>query len=235
MIYKLAAAATATIFAISGCQTTNTSVHPVENTSTNISKPEKPSVQAPTEKPNIFAQLEATPFPADLRLCPRMSVVNAPASSDEVVTGYARLVLVADKVILATAPMEEGCLSSGYGYRNSKLHKGVDYFNAAAVDVFSAADGVVLEAYYRGDYGNMVVIDHGNGVYSRYAHLETFSPDLKTGQRVQMGQTIGQMGNTAGYSISRHLHYEVLLGDYNTRRKSFGLQSVNVFSLPAAN
>ena len=74
----------------------------------------------------------------------------------------------------------------------------------------------------------------GQGVFTRYAHLSSFAPDALVGARVVAGQQIGLMGNTAAYTIPIHLHYEVLLGDYDTPAQSFGLEARSPFALEAA-
>ncbi len=88
---------------------------------------------------------------------------------------------------------------------------------------------------YRDDYGNMLVIDHGGGVYTRYAHLASFGRGLMSGVTVKAGEQIGLMGNTAGYQIPMHLHYELLLGDYANPKASFGLAPADPFSFPSAS
>ncbi len=93
---------------------------------------------------------------------------------------------------------------------------------------------MVIERVYRDDFGNMLLIDHGGGVYTRYAHLASFGQGVVAGARVTAGQQIGLMGNTAAYPLPIHLHYEVLLGDYNNSRRSFGLETRDPFSFPAA-
>ena len=98
----------------------------------------------------------------------------------------------------------------------------------------AAGDGTIVEIKYREDYGNMIVIDHGGGVYTRYAHLASFGKGLSAGVSVRAGEQIGLMGNTAGYQIPMHLHYELLLGDYNTPKASFGLEPVDPLTFPAA-
>jgi murein DD-endopeptidase MepM/ murein hydrolase activator NlpD len=162
-------------------------------------------------------------FEDDLRLCPGMSVSNAPrAGADNKVEGYARVIDV-NGVAIAANPTHGACLSSGVGRRGNRTHKGLDLFSQVGGPVFTAADGVVIEKLYRDDYGNMLLIDHGGGVYTRYAHLSSFAADLSVGARVTAGQQIGLMGNTASYPIPVHLHYELLLGDYANPRGSFGL------------
>ncbi|GAB4521754.1 MAG: hypothetical protein Tsb0010_05990 [Parvularculaceae bacterium] len=171
---------------------------------------------------------------ADLRLCPQMDVSNAPAADGEGrVLGYAPRVSPADGVELIL-PVRKSCLSSGYGDRDGKLHKGVDFQSRPAEMVTAAGDGVILEALFRDDYGNMVLIDHGQGIYTRYAHLESFAPGIAEGAAVTAETPLGRMGDSAGYSVPIHLHYEILAGDYDTPQASFGLEPLDPFALPAA-
>ena len=131
---------------------------------------------------------------------------------------------------LAVAPVEEACFSSGFGPRGSSIHKGIDLHNSDPVQVYVAATGTVKEKQYRDDYGNMLVLDHGNGVYTRYAHLESFADGLAFAETVSAGQPIGVMGNTASYSIPRHLHYELLTGEWGALSGSFGLKAINIMA-----
>jgi murein DD-endopeptidase MepM/ murein hydrolase activator NlpD len=75
--------------------------------------------------------------------------------------------------------------------------------------VHVAADGVVLTAEYAGNYGRMVVVDHGNGMQTRYAHLSRFN--VVPGQEVRRGEVIAFSGNT-GRVTAPHLHFEVRVG-----------------------
>jgi murein DD-endopeptidase MepM/ murein hydrolase activator NlpD len=174
-------------------------------------------------------------FETSLTVCPGMTVSNAPASDPQRrVRNYAPVVNV-QGVALATNPTVGACLSSGVGPRGSGTHKGTDYHSNNGGPILAAADGTVIEAAYRDDYGNMLLIDHGNGVYTRYAHLSSFADGIVKDAHVTAGQQIGLMGNTASYQIPIHLHYEVLTGDYNNPRASFGLTPNSPFSFPAAN
>ncbi len=173
-------------------------------------------------------------FEAALALCPRMTVSNAPASdADGRVEGYVQVVDV-NGVALATSPTRGACLSSGFGARNAGVHRGIDLHSDTGGPILAAADGVVLEKKYRDDYGNMLLIDHGNGVYTRYAHLSSFDPGINVGVSVTAGQQVALMGNTAAYRIPVHLHYELLLGDYGNPRGSFGLEARSPFDFPEA-
>jgi murein DD-endopeptidase MepM/ murein hydrolase activator NlpD len=173
-------------------------------------------------------------FDNALELCPSMTVSNAPpADANRMVRNYASVVNV-NGVALAVAPTRGACLSSSFGARNGRTHKGIDLHSRDGGPILAAADGTVVEKKYRDDYGNMLLIDHGNGVYTRYAHLSSFAAGVQVGAAVTAGQQIGLMGNTASYRIPVHLHYELLLGDYNNPRGSFGLAAHSPFEYPRA-
>jgi murein DD-endopeptidase MepM/ murein hydrolase activator NlpD len=175
----------------------------------------------------------ASAFAASLSLCPGMTVTNQPASTAGVVKDFNPFVQIR-AVRIATFPTPGACLSSGFGPRNDRLHKGLDYHANIGVPVLAAGDGEIVEIKYREDYGNMVVIDHGGGVFTRYAHLASFGRGLTQGVTLRAGDSIGLMGNSAGYQIPIHLHYEVLVGDYANPKGSFGLEPVNPLGFPAA-
>jgi murein DD-endopeptidase MepM/ murein hydrolase activator NlpD len=86
------------------------------------------------------------------------------------------------------------------------MHSGIDYTGPVGDMVRAAADGSVIEAGHSEQYGNLIVIDHGNGIATAYAHLA----DMKVGEGacVLTGETIAGRGNT-GLSSEPHLHFEV--------------------------
>jgi len=189
---------------------------------------------ASTPTPAAAPAIVQSGFEAKLDLCPRMKIENAPAADTQLqVAKYAAVVDVKG-VKVATFPSRGACLSSGFGSRGGRLHKGLDYHSETGAPILAAADGTVIEMKYREDYGNMLVIDHGGGVYTRYAHLASFGRGLAQGVTVGAGDQIGLMGNTAGYQIPMHLHYELLLGDYANPKASFGLTPTDPMSFPAA-
>lgn len=106
--------------------------------------------------------------------------------------------------------------ASGYGiridpiYRTPKFHSGMDFTAATGTPVYATGDGVVTQIGWETGYGNTVVIDHGFGYKTLYAHLHKIN--TKRGKRVTRGEQIGQVGST-GRSTGSHLHYEVLLRD----------------------
>jgi murein DD-endopeptidase MepM/ murein hydrolase activator NlpD len=104
-------------------------------------------------------------------------------------------------------------ISSSYGYRAdpftgaTRFHAGVDIAAAYGREVPSAGGGQVVVAGEQGGYGNTVVIDHGNGIRTRYAHLS--SVQVEVGARVNAGTVVGRVGSS-GRSTGPHLHFEVL-------------------------
>jgi murein DD-endopeptidase MepM/ murein hydrolase activator NlpD len=104
--------------------------------------------------------------------------------------------------------------ASGYGwrihpiYKIRKFHEGMDFTAPTGSEIYATADGVIsdLELNAHRGYGNMIVIDHGYGYETLYAHME--SVKAKLGQHVKRGDVIGYVGNT-GLSTAPHLHYEV--------------------------
>ncbi|MTJ92611.1 MAG: M23 family metallopeptidase [Desulfovibrio sp.] len=107
----------------------------------------------------------------------------------------------------------KGTLSSNYGNRKlskkkkAREHKGVDLSAKRGAAVVSAATGHVTFAGRKGAYGYMIEIDHGNGLVTRYAHLDKIT--VKGGVKVKAGQTIGTVGRT-GRTTGVNLHFEVL-------------------------
>ncbi len=86
------------------------------------------------------------------------------------------------------------------------MHTGVDFRAPMGYAARATAGGTVITAAYTGGYGNMVEIDHGNGITTRYGHLSRI--DVAVGQVVAKGSIVGHTGST-GRSTGPHLHYEV--------------------------
>lgn len=100
-----------------------------------------------------------------------------------------------------------GRISSRYGMRNGRMHRGLDIANSLGSAINAADGGTVVFAGYKGTYGYLVEINHGNGYITRYAHCSKIL--VKKGDKVYKGQKIATVGNT-GRSTGPHLHLEVL-------------------------
>lgn len=108
-------------------------------------------------------------------------------------------------------------ISSGYGYRvlfgMPEFHMGIDIPSGLGTPVVSAESGTVIYSAPCGSYGNLMKVQHDNGLVTYYAHLSSFV--ASTGQRVSKGQTIALMGST-GNSTGSHLHFEVRVNGAHT-------------------
>lgn len=110
-------------------------------------------------------------------------------------------------------PIRKGWISSGYGGRTDPFtgkqafHSGIDFSGKHGSIIQAMAEGVVIWAGKRGNYGNLVEIDHGSGYVTRYAHMSEVS--VVVGQKVNKQDIIGIMGKS-GRATSEHLHFEVL-------------------------
>lgn len=112
---------------------------------------------------------------------------------------------------------EFGFRRNPFGGRTYEFHSGMDIDGEKGDIVVAPAGGVVTKASWQGGYGNMIEVDHGNGLISRYAHLSKI--DVEVGNQVARGELMGFVGST-GRSTGPHLHYELRLNDkpINPRR-----------------
>ena len=99
-----------------------------------------------------------------------------------------------------------GTLTSGFGWRWGRMHEGIDIAAPTGTPISAAASGTVIYAGWMGGYGNLVVIDHGNGLATAYGHQSSIA--VGSGTYVSQGQTIGYVGST-GHSTGPHVHFEV--------------------------
>jgi murein DD-endopeptidase MepM/ murein hydrolase activator NlpD len=145
------------------------------------------------------------------------------------VTDRDELLFKADKYLNAIRYLPfgkpvKGAITSRFGKRQDPLnnksayHTGIDFRGKRGEPVYATADGVVKKSFRNGGYGNFVVIDHGNGYTTAFAHLQKYV--VHKGDRVERGQLIGLIGNT-GRSTGPHLHYEVALDNKPINPYSF--------------
>ena len=113
---------------------------------------------------------------------------------------------------------EFGFRRNPFGGRTYEFHAGMDIDGERGDLVVAPANGTVVKAGYSGGYGNMVEIDHGMGLTSRYGHMSKI--DAQVGERITRGQLIGQIGST-GRSTGPHLHYELRLNDKSINPRHF--------------
>ena len=119
---------------------------------------------------------------------------------------------VKERLLPTALPVKEAFLGSPFGHRSDPIlgqrakHEGIDFNAETGTPVVVAADGVVLSAGWQSDFGNMIDVDHGDGLTTRYAHLSRMN--VKAGSLVKRGERIGAVGST-GRSTGSHLHFEV--------------------------
>ena len=131
-------------------------------------------------------------------------VVEMCKNHDEMLKCIPAIQPIANKNLKKTA--------SGYGtridpiYGTTRFHAGMDFSANPGTDVYATGDGKVVKMGWQTGYGNMIIVDHGFGYQTVYAHLKDFR--TKLGKKVVRGEVIGGVGNT-GKSTGPHLHYEV--------------------------
>ena len=131
--------------------------------------------------------------------------------------------------IPSSKPTESVSFTSGFGVRSdpfrggAAMHAGVDIPGPVGTPIYATADGIVARGEWANGYGNLVELDHGKGIQTRYGHLSAIL--VQPGQRVARGQLIARMGST-GRSTGSHLHYEVRLDGHAVNPMPF-LQSAN--------
>ena len=109
-------------------------------------------------------------------------------------------------------PVKGGWTSSGFndGENRQTPHKGQDIAVLVGTDVYAVKSGIVELSYYSQSYGYNVLINHGNNIKTRYAHMSQLN--VKVGEKVEQGNIIGLSGNT-GDSTGPHLHFELIKND----------------------
>lgn len=133
-------------------------------------------------------------------------------------------------------PADVLMMSSGFGYRSDPftgsgaMHAGLDFRGPIGTPILAAAPGRISFVGQKSGYGNVVEVDHGQGIMTRYAHLSGFS--AKVGAQVAAGQQIAKMGST-GRSTGSHLHFEVRLNGVAVNPRRFLEAKADVLEVKA--
>jgi murein DD-endopeptidase MepM/ murein hydrolase activator NlpD len=132
----------------------------------------------------------------------------------------------------------DGFLARGYGVKpdpftgESRLHSGLDIAAGIGTPVRATADGRVTSAEYQPQFGNLITLDHGDGIQTCYGHLSRFA--VKPKAKVRRGDIIGYVGNT-GYSTGPHCHYEVHIDGRPVNPMSYICSGETLAALPTTS
>ncbi len=163
---------------------------------------------APTE----YTQQQMSFGEVDLEIQQLARMIDDRRDKLEVIDGFMLSERIREKKTPSMTPVAIGWRSSGFGYRSDPftgaraMHEGLDFVAETGTPVVAAAAGVVAVSEQQNDYGNIVEVDHGNGLSTRYAHLSKRL--VKVGDVVFKGHQVGEVGST-GRSTGAHLHFEV--------------------------
>jgi murein DD-endopeptidase MepM/ murein hydrolase activator NlpD len=175
-----------------------------------------------------FTQLTTTVSPN--ALLGRLDKLSAEATRQEQSLQELQAYFQDQKSMLASTPSvwpARGWVTSDFGQRldpytaDRVMHAGLDIAAPHGKEVYSPSDGTVVFAGLEGGYGNVLVIDHGYGIKTRYGHLSKML--VKAGDRVKRGALIAAVGNT-GRSTGPHLHYEVRVNGIPQNPRKFILE-----------
>jgi murein DD-endopeptidase MepM/ murein hydrolase activator NlpD len=199
---------------------------PQRNLAMGPTEPE-PGTTSPTTDTQ-FTQLTTTDTPN--ALMGRLDRLSAEATRQEQSLQELQAYFQDQKSLLASTPSiwpARGWVTSDFGSRldpytaDRVMHQGLDIAAPHGKEVFSPSDGTVVFAGLEGGYGNVIVIDHGYGIKTRYGHLAKIL--VKPGEKVKRGALIAAVGNT-GRSTGPHLHYEVRVNGIPQNPRKFILE-----------
>jgi murein DD-endopeptidase MepM/ murein hydrolase activator NlpD len=199
---------------------------PQRNLAMGPTEPE-PGTTSPTTDTQ-FTQLTTTDTPN--ALMGRLDRLSAEATRQEQSLQELQAYFQDQKSLLASTPSlwpARGWVTSDFGQRldpytaDRVMHQGLDIAAPHGKEVFSPSDGTVVFAGLEGGYGNVIVIDHGYGIKTRYGHLAKIL--VKPGEKVKRGAKIAAVGNT-GRSTGPHLHYEVRVNGIPQNPRKFILE-----------
>ncbi len=202
-----------------------------------LSDPQRNLAMGPTEADpnsqvphadNQFTRLASTETPR--ALSSKLDKLSAEATRQEQSLQELQAYFQEQKSLLASTPSvwpARGWVTSDFGQRldpftaDRVMHAGLDIAAPHGKEVVSPSSGTVVFAGLEGGYGNVIVLDHGYGIKTRYAHLSKIL--VKAGDRIKRGSMIGAVGNT-GRSSGPHLHYEVRVNGVPQNPRKFILE-----------
>jgi murein DD-endopeptidase MepM/ murein hydrolase activator NlpD len=199
---------------------------PQRNLAMGPTEPE-PGTTSPTTDTQ-FTRLATTETPN--ALMGRLDRLSAEATRQEQSLQELQAYFQDQKSLLASTPSiwpARGWVTSDFGSRldpytaDRVMHQGLDIAAPHGKEVYSPSDGTVVFAGLEGGYGNVIVIDHGYGIKTRYGHLAKIL--VKPGEKVKRGALIAAVGNT-GRSTGPHLHYEVRVNGIPQNPRKFILE-----------
>ena len=188
---------------------------PVQNQNIQNSDPDSFNYDRPQDGGN-FSAGSGGPF--------QLTMVESEAEQTQIESELRRIEATSNGAFLPTLWAHLGKINNEFGFRRNpfggrtyEFHAGMDIDGERGDQVIAAANGTIIKAEWQGGYGNMIEVDHGNGLITRYGHLSKI--EIAVGDVVQRGQLIGLVGST-GRSTGPHLHYELRLNDkaINPRR-----------------
>jgi murein DD-endopeptidase MepM/ murein hydrolase activator NlpD len=204
---------------------------------TMLSDPQRNLAMGPTEtEPGMTAPATETQFTqltsleSSKALTGRLDRLSAEATRQEQSLQELQAYFQDQKSLLASTPSlwpARGWVTSDFGQRldpytaDRVMHAGMDIAAPHGKEVFAPSDGTVVFAGLEGGYGNVIVIDHGYGIKTRYGHLAKML--VKAGDKVKRGALIAAVGNT-GRSTGPHLHYEVRVNGIPQNPRKFILE-----------
>jgi murein DD-endopeptidase MepM/ murein hydrolase activator NlpD len=180
--------------------------------------------------PNLYAAAPHAGLASELYACNRGGGANiGPIGARGEALLYTPYAFTPAGALLRN-PTENACLSSGFGWRGTadgggRQHSGLDLANPGGGFVFAAGDGWVATTEWRGGYGLVLELDHGEGVRSLYAHLSEINPSLQPGAFITAGSAIARMGMT-GNATGVHLHYEISVDGLKVDPLTYGAAPV---------
>lgn len=187
-----------------------------------------PNTQVPATGDNQFVKLANVETPK--ALSGKLDKLSAEATRQEQSLQELQAYFQDQKSLLASIPSvwpARGWVTSDFGQRldpytaERVMHQGLDIAAPHGKEVQAPSDGTVVFAGLEGGYGNVLVIDHGYGIKTRYGHLSQIL--VKAGERVERGQDVAMIGNT-GRSTGPHLHYEVRVNGVPQNPRKFILE-----------